>query len=80
MSGKEPDSRPLQDPNALLEQALISEFLELRGYDLRRVGSLPADERRRLLREASIHAAGKLAEVEARAHFVHELHGDTEMV
>jgi hypothetical protein len=80
MSGKEPDSRPLQDPNALLEQALISEFLELRGYDLRCVGSLPDDERRRLLREASIHAAGKLAEVEARAHFVHELHGDTEMV
>lgn len=79
MSTREPQSRPLQDPNAQLEQALVSEFLRMRGYDQRSVDSLPEDERRRLLREASVHAAGKLTEVEARAHLVHELHGDSQI-
>ena len=79
MNMNDSPSRPLQDPNAQLEQALISEFLRMRGYDLRSVDSLPADERRRLLREAAVHAAGKMTEVEARAHFVDELHGDTQI-
>jgi hypothetical protein len=35
---------------------------------------------RKVLRDASTYAAGKLTEVEARAHFVHELHGDTKPV
>jgi hypothetical protein len=76
---KEPGQQPLQDPNGPLESALINEFLRMRGYDLRSLDSLPDDERRRLLRQASIHAAGKLTEIEARAHFVDELHGDTDM-
>ena len=76
---QEPGQQPLQDPNALLESGLINEFLRTRGYDLRSLDRLPDDERLRLLREASMHAAGKLTEIEARAHFVHELHGDTDM-
>jgi hypothetical protein len=36
---------------------------------------LPADEAKRVLTEASVYAAAKLAEVEARAHFVHDIHG-----
>jgi hypothetical protein len=76
---KEPGQQPLQDPNGPLESQLIKEFLRMRGYDLRSLDRLPDDERRRLLREASMHAAGKLTEIEARAHFVDELHGDKDM-
>lgn len=77
--GKEPGQQPLQDPNGLLESELINEFLRTRGYDLQSVENLPDDERRRLLRQASMHAAGRLTEIEARAHFVDGLHGDTDM-
>lgn len=66
---------PLQDPEAKLEQALIDEFLRMRGHDMRSVETLPADERMRLLQGASAYAASKLAEIESRARFVHELHG-----
>ena len=76
---KEPGQQSMQDPNGPLESELIIEFLRTRGYDLRSLDSLPDDERRRLLREASMHAAGKLTEIEARAHFVDGLHGDTDM-
>jgi hypothetical protein len=76
---KEPGQQPLEDPNGPLESQLINEFLRMRGYDLRSLDRLPDDERRRLLREASMHAAGRLTEIEARAHFVDGLHGDTDM-
>ena len=76
--GKEPGQQPSQDPNGLLESELINEFLRTRGYDLQSVENLPDDERRRLLRQASMHAAGRLTEIEARAHFVDGLHGDTD--
>ena len=76
---QEPGQQPLQDPNGLLESELINEFLRMRGYDRQSLDRLPDDERRRLLRAASMHAAGKLTEIEARAHFVDGLHGDTDM-
>lgn len=67
---------PIEDPEAALEQALIAEYLRMRGHDARSVERLPDAERDQLLRDASRHAAAKLTEIEARAHFVHELHGD----
>jgi len=76
---KEPGQQPMQDPNGPLESELISEFLRTRGYDLRSLERLPEDDRRRLLRQASMHAAGRLTEIEARAHFVDGLHGDTDI-
>ena len=75
MSTTESSPRPLQDPEGQLERALIDEFLRTRGHDSRSVETLPDDERKRLLQDASVHAAGKLTEIEARARFVHELHG-----
>ena len=36
---------------------------------------LPEDEAKRVLTETSVYAAAKLAEVEARTHFVHEIRG-----
>ena len=66
---------PSRDPEGRLERALIDEFLRIHGHDATSLASLPADERTRLLQEASVHACARLAEIEARAHFVHELHG-----
>ena len=77
MSEQEANPRPIQDPEGPLEQALIAEFLRMRGHDAQSLNGLPEDERHRLLQDASTYAAGKLTEVEARARFVHELHGES---
>ena len=61
---------------AHLEQALIDDFIRMRGHDPAHINQLPAGERDALLRQATTYAGAKLAEVEARAHYVHEIHGD----
>jgi hypothetical protein len=76
MTTKDPDTRAMEDQSAHLELALIEQFIRARGHDPARLHDLPADERERLQKDAATYAAGKLAEVESRAHFVHELHGD----
>jgi hypothetical protein len=63
----------MEDPEAHLEQALIEEFLLGHGYDPHGLDRLPADEKKQLLEAASIYAAGKLAEIQSRAHYVHEM-------
>jgi hypothetical protein len=74
MTTSEQVRAPLQAPDALLETAFIDAFLRTRGHYIISVQLLPEDERKRLLEGASIYAAGKLSEVDARARFVHELH------
>jgi hypothetical protein len=76
MTAPNPDVRPMQDPEGQMEQVLIDGFLLARGLDSQLLQALPEADRRHLLQEASIYAAGKLAEIEARARFVHDLHGD----
>jgi hypothetical protein len=78
MTTEPPEVRAMRDPEGKLEQALIDEFLRARGHDSHSLHALPEDERKHLQRGASLYAATKLAEVEARAHFVHEIHGGTE--
>jgi hypothetical protein len=68
------DVQPMEDPERELERTLIAEFIRARGLTPEDLDRLPAEERSRLLADASIHAAGKLAEVEARAHFVRGVH------
>lgn len=63
----------MEDPEGRLELALIEEFLLAQGYDPRGLDALPEDQRRHVLGEASAYAAGKLAEIQARAHYVHEI-------
>jgi len=65
-------------PEALLgklERALIHDYLGARGYSPVKLAELPEPERATLLAEASVYASGKLEEVEARSHFVDQLHG-----
>ena len=76
MNRSDSDLHPLEDPTAHLEQAFIDEFIRLRGHDPARLRDLAADERHDLLKHAVAYASAKLAEVESRAHYVHELHGD----
>ena len=69
----QPDPLRSADPHGLLERALVDEFLAERGHTLQSVDSLPLPERRELLRRATSYATLRLAEIEARAHFVDNL-------
>ena len=64
----------MEDPNGHLEEALIDEYLRLHGHEPEAVRRLPPDRVKTLLEAASTYAAGRLAEFEARAHYVHEIH------
>jgi hypothetical protein len=72
----DPDIRPIEDQTAHLEQAFIEDFIRKGGHDPAHLELLPPAEREALLKHASTYAAARLAEVEARAHYVHEIHGD----
>ena len=75
MTDKRMGIHPMEDPEAQLERAFIDEYLRLHGHDPATVRSLPETEVITLLEAASIYAAGKLAEFESRAHYVHDIHG-----
>lgn len=66
----------VEDRNAILEKALIEEYLHEKGFTLETVKRLPAMLAEKLLKEASQYASLKMEEVEARARFVKELHDD----
>lgn len=70
------DTEPVEDPNAMLEKALIEEFLKKKGYTHDDLKKLPAELVEKLMKEASQYASLKMEEVEAKAHFVKELHDD----
>ena len=43
-------------------------------YDPLKLADLPEEDRERLLTDASVYASGKLTEIEARSHFLDEIH------
>ena len=67
----------VDDPNAVLENALIEEYLKEKGYSREGLKKLPAKLVEKLMKEASQYASLKMEEVEARAHLVKELHEDS---
>jgi hypothetical protein len=69
------DRPPLVDHTAELERAFMNEYFVSHGYDPVSVASLPEDVHKALLKQASLYASAKLSEVEARAHYVHDIHG-----
>lgn len=69
-------TEPVEDRNALLEQALIEEYLHERGYSHEDLKKLPVEVVEKLMKEASQYASLKMEEVEARAHLIKELHDD----
>jgi hypothetical protein len=75
VTDKDTDVHAIEDPEAQLEQAFIDEYLKLHGHDRDAIRAFPPAELMALLEAASRYATGKLAEFEARAHYVHDLHG-----
>ena len=69
------DVSPLEDPLNGLERSLIEEFLAQHSLGTDADGQLTELEKAKLLVTARTYAAGRLAEVEARAHYLHEIHG-----
>lgn len=69
-------AEPMEDRNAFLEKALIEEYLHEKGYSLEGLKKLPDALAKQLMKEASQYASLKMEEVEARAHFIKELHDD----
>ena len=63
-----------EGPQSTLERKYIQEYLHSNGVSLENLGKLPKDEQQYLMREASIYASLKLAEVESRAKFRHDIH------
>ncbi len=70
-------TEPTEDPNTLLEKALIEEYLREKGYSRKALKKLPAELVETLMKEATQYAALKMEEIEARAHFIEELHEDS---
>lgn len=65
---------PREDPEAKLELALMDEFLRSRQHTFGDLRLLPDAERYILFAAAAAYAAGRLAEIGARAHYVEDLH------
>jgi len=76
MTARTEQAESFEDPNALLENALIEEYLHEKGYSMEDFRKLPTDVVEKLMKEASQYASLRMEEVEARAHFVNELHSD----
>ena len=70
----ERDTPPMEEPLAELERQLIDEYLRAAGHDPDALRARHDDASRKLLTEASTHAAMKLTEVESRAHYIRDLH------
>lgn len=69
-------TEPTEDRNALLERALIEEYLQEKGCSHEDLKTMPAEVVEKLMKEASQYASLKMEEVSARAHLIKELHDD----
>jgi hypothetical protein len=69
------DAPQTHEPLAELEHQLISAYVAGAGHDLQALLARTDEGARRLLAEASNYASTKLCEIEARSHYLHQLHG-----
>jgi hypothetical protein len=76
MTPQHEDTQPMRAPLEDLERHMISAYLAGAGHDLESLLARGDDDVRRLFAEASRYVSAKLSEVEARAHYLHELHGE----
>jgi hypothetical protein len=75
MSTQKSNGPPIiENKHAGLEKSLIEAYLRSKGYTRGGLKKLPEAEAKQLMKEASVYASGKLAELEKRAHFLQELH------
>jgi hypothetical protein len=76
MATRDFDRPPIEEPLAELERQLITAFLAGAGHDYQSLVARDDPEAHRLLAEASRYAATRLTEVEARSHYIRQLHGE----
>ena len=75
MSTNENNSQKIfSDIQPFLEKVLIETYLEGKGFTMTKLKTMPEEEVKQLMKEASTYASGKLAEVEVKAHLMQELH------
>lgn len=70
-----PDIRPIEEPLAELERLIIDDFVRGAGHDPSTIHGRTDAASKQLLANAATFAAGRLAEVEARMHYLRKLHG-----
>lgn len=75
MVADRPDVSALEDPQSRLERAFIDEYLRSHGYDREALAKLAEVQLELLMKQASTYASGRLAEVESRAEYIHEIRG-----
>ena len=73
MSTDRPETSSVEALLSRLERALIKEFIRTRDYDPLKLSELSDEERVTILTEASVYASARLAEIESRSHFLHEV-------
>jgi len=76
MTTNQIDTEPLEEPLAQLETRLIKEYLARLGQDLHVLRARGDEEARTLLADASVYAAGRLTEIEARTLYLRHLRGE----
>jgi hypothetical protein len=74
MATERTDVPPLEEPLAELERQIIDEYIRRLGHDPGALRASMDPGARRILVAASTYAATRLSEVEARSHYVRELH------
>jgi len=75
MKTNEVDVRPMEEPLAELERELRAAYVSGAGQDLQTLMARNDEQARQLLAEASQYVAGRLTEVESRAHYLRSLRG-----
>jgi hypothetical protein len=68
------DTPPLEEPLAELERRIIDDYIRERGHDPAVLRGSAEAGARQILIDASVYAANRLGEVEARSHYVRDLH------
>jgi hypothetical protein len=69
-----PDSG--EDFNAELEKSFIDEYLRNNDQTRESLRKLPAENAHQIMSKASTYASSKLAEIDSRAHYAHNIKGD----
>jgi hypothetical protein len=74
MSTDRTDVPPLEEPLAELERRIINEYIRDHGYDPAALRASADAVGHKILADAAVYASARLTEVEARSHYVRELH------
>jgi len=75
MSESEFSRKVTEGPESLMEKMLLEEFLRSKGLQLKDLHTLPEEQAKALMTEASKYASLKMAQVESTAHFREKIRG-----